>query len=235
MNIFKRIVLLASSVLIFSATASFAATYDSKDGRLTSTDADKVGVANDANMYTVLVVKADGLDDLADLLGSQILYVDQGSTFETFTNMGVKGSALDEGTYAMYIGSDAMENPTVEYFYVKDLNGEEAIDPSIGIGAKSIVINSETSNNDYYYIADISNYSSSLTYGMKFSYVSADGNLYEMYTKLPDEVSANLEALNEQVEGEATIGFGVGITNVPTEYKGSFTAIPYIMEVDANE
>ena len=76
MNFFKRVAIIASSILLLSTTASFAAIYNSSDGKVSVTDADRTGVEDSAsNMYTVLIVNADKVKNLDELTDDDIVVI----------------------------------------------------------------------------------------------------------------------------------------------------------------
>ena len=219
MKLFLKMLAAVSSVLVLSATVSLAATYDSDKGQVNLTDADK-GDITDNNMIAVMVVPADKVDKLSSILAEDILYIDQGTAFETFVNMGVKGSSLDAGKYAICVGANTAAEPNIQYFEVGDVSGDKKEADSIGMVYKASAASIEGEAKDFLYVVQIDKFNSSSTYGLKMSF---DGGDKTMSAKFP--ISTNVF---NGITGGASIKIGVVMQGVDSNYSDSFTATPYL-------
>ncbi len=215
MKLFLKMLAAVSSVLVLSATVSLAATYDSTNGQVNLTDADK-GDITDNNMIAVMVVPAEKVNNLSNISADDILYIDQGTAFSTFVNMGVKGSSLTAGKYAICVGANTATEPNIQYFEVGSSND------SIGMLYKKSADNvSNPTMRDFLYIVQIDNYKSDSNYGLKMSYKNNSNTLSATF-EFPTDIYSG-------VTGEAGIKIGAVMNKVPTDFASTFDAEPCII------
>lgn len=232
MNLFLKSLIATMVISVAFSTASFAASYNAGKVGITYADTNKLTETSQNEMLTVMVVKKEvALDSLNS---DSILYLDQGTGLSTFlaagsSQFGVKGGSLEAGTYAMYIGSTSMENPSVQYFTVATAESEDnTVTSSTGVEFvtktkessgiyettdtdEHSLLHNGSSMYDYIFLVNVGNSVNTdlFDYTVTLKYNSND-NIYSKSYLIPDGM---LPQVN--IEGDAAKVYGIVVKGVP--------------------